>query len=65
LKDRCRSDAVLGSLERHAIPADARTAKDMEAGARIFAAMDPSETPGSPAPVDMCEVKIYLEAPSS
>jgi hypothetical protein len=41
------------------------TAEDMEAGARIFAAMDPSETPGTRASVDMCEVKIDLEAPSS
>ena len=40
------------------------TAQDMEAGARVFAAMDPSETPGTRASVDMCEVKIDLEAPS-
>jgi hypothetical protein len=40
------------------------TAEDMEAGARVFAAMDPSETPGTRASVDMCEVKIDLEAPS-
>jgi hypothetical protein len=32
------------------------TAEDMEAGARVFAAMDPSETPGTRASVDMCEV---------
>jgi hypothetical protein len=40
------------------------TADDMEAGARVFAAMDPSETPGTRASVDMCEVKIELEAPA-
>jgi hypothetical protein len=40
------------------------TAEDMEAGARIFAAMDASETPGTRASVDMCEVKIELEAPA-
>jgi hypothetical protein len=39
------------------------TAEDMEAGARVFAAMDASETPGTRASVDMCEVKIELEAP--
>jgi len=36
------------------------TAADMEAGARVFEAMDPSETPGSRASVDMCELKIDL-----
>jgi hypothetical protein len=36
------------------------TAEDMEAGARVFAAMDPSETPGSRASVDMCEVALEL-----
>jgi hypothetical protein len=35
----------------------------LEAGARVFAAMDPSETPGTRAAVDLCEVKIDLEAP--
>jgi len=34
------------------------SAEDMEAGARVFSAMDPSETPGTRASVDMCEVKI-------
>jgi hypothetical protein len=34
------------------------TAEDMEAGARTFSAMDPSETPGTRASVDMCEVKL-------
>jgi hypothetical protein len=34
------------------------SAEDMEAGARAFSAMDPSETPGTRASVDMCEVKL-------
>ena len=34
------------------------SAEDMEAGARVFAAMDPSETPGTRTSVDMCEVKL-------
>jgi hypothetical protein len=41
------------------------SAEDMEAGARVFAAMDPSETPGTRASVDMCEVKIDIAARSS
>ena len=40
------------------------TAEDMEAGAQVFAAMDPSDTPGTRASVDMCEVKIELEMPA-
>ena len=32
-------------------------AEDMEAGAKVFSAMDTSETPGTRASVDMCEVK--------
>jgi hypothetical protein len=39
------------------------TAEDMEAGGRVFAAMDPSETPGTRASVDTCEVKLDLKAP--
>jgi len=39
------------------------TAEDMDAGARAFAAMDPSQTPGARASVDMCEVKLELKAP--
>ena len=31
--------------------------EDMRTGAEGFAAMDPSETPGTRASVDMCEVK--------
>ncbi len=33
-------------------------AEDMEAGAKVFSAMDASETPGTRASVDMCEVKV-------
>jgi hypothetical protein len=39
------------------------TAEDMAAAARIFDAMDASETPGRRASVDMCEVKLELSAP--
>jgi len=38
------------------------TAQDMEAGARAFEAMDASETPGTRASVDMCEMKLELDA---
>jgi hypothetical protein len=38
------------------------TAEDMSAGARVFGAMDASETPGARASVDMCEMKLELEA---
>ncbi len=34
------------------------TAEDMSVGAQAFSAMDPSETPGTRASVDMCEVKL-------
>jgi hypothetical protein len=34
------------------------TAEDMEAGARAFSAMDASETPGTRASVDTCEVRL-------
>lgn len=34
------------------------TADDMEAGARVFAAMDATETPGTRASVDACELKL-------
>ena len=37
------------------------TAEDMSAGAAVFSAMDASETPGTRASVDMCEVKLELE----
>lgn len=38
------------------------TAEDMNAGAQAFSAMDASETPGTRASVDMCEVKLELTA---
>jgi hypothetical protein len=38
------------------------TAEDMDAGAKVFAAMDPSDTPGTRASVDACELKLELEA---
>jgi hypothetical protein len=34
------------------------TAEDMTVGAEAFSAMDPGETPGTRASVDMCEVKL-------
>jgi hypothetical protein len=34
------------------------TAEDMAAGAEAFSAMDPGETPGARASVDMCEMKL-------
>jgi len=34
------------------------SSEDMETGAQVFSAMDPSETPGTRASVDMCEVKL-------
>jgi hypothetical protein len=37
------------------------TAEDMEAGARVMSAMDPSETPGTRVSVDACEVKLELD----
>ena len=39
------------------------TAEDMEAGATVFNAMDPSDTPGTRASVDMCEVKLERTLP--
>jgi hypothetical protein len=36
------------------------TADDMEAATRVFDAMDPSDTPGTRASVDTCEVKLDL-----
>ena len=39
------------------------TAEDMETGAKAFGATDPSETPGTRASVDMCEMKLELDAP--
>jgi hypothetical protein len=34
------------------------SAEDMRAGAEGFAAMDPSETPGTRVSVDACEIKL-------
>ena len=34
------------------------TAQDMDAGAQVFSAMDPPDTPGTRASVDMCELKL-------
>jgi hypothetical protein len=38
------------------------TAEDMEVGARAFSAMDSAETPGTRASVDMCELKLDVQA---
>jgi hypothetical protein len=38
------------------------TAADMEEGAKVFAAMDVADTPGTRASVDACEVRLELEA---
>jgi hypothetical protein len=37
------------------------TAEDMNAGAKVFAAMDASDTPGTRATVDACELKLELD----
>jgi hypothetical protein len=34
------------------------TEEDMQTGGAVFAAMDASETPGTRASVDMCEIKL-------
>ena len=39
------------------------TAEDMETGAKAFSAMDPSETPGTRASVDMSEMKLERDVP--
>ncbi len=38
------------------------TAEDMEAGAQAFGAMEPAETPGRRASVDMCEMRLEMDA---
>jgi hypothetical protein len=38
------------------------TAEDMETSARVLAAMDISETPGTRASVDACEIKLEVTA---
>jgi hypothetical protein len=37
-------------------------AEDMRVGAEVFSAMDTSDTPGVRGSVDMCELKLELEA---
>ena len=37
------------------------TAEDMRVGGETFAAMDPTETPGTRVSVDMCEKKLELQ----
>jgi hypothetical protein len=39
------------------------TADDMSAAAKVFDAMDASETPGTRASIDACEQKLELAAP--
>ena len=39
------------------------TAEDMAAAARVFDAMDASETPGTRVSVDMCEVTLDITPP--
>jgi hypothetical protein len=38
------------------------TSDDMESSERVFEAMDASETPGTRASVDKCEVKVDVRA---
>jgi hypothetical protein len=38
------------------------TEEDMKKGAEVLAQMDPTDTPGTRASVDMCEVKLELKA---
>jgi hypothetical protein len=38
------------------------SAEDMEVGGQAFSAMDPGETPGTRASVDMCELKLEMPA---
>jgi hypothetical protein len=38
------------------------TEEDMKKGAEVLEAMDPNETPGTRASVDMCEVKVEAQA---
>ena len=39
------------------------TAEDMRQGEAVLDAMDPSETPGTRASVDRCEIKVERRAP--
>jgi hypothetical protein len=38
------------------------TEEDMQKGAEVLQAMDPSDTPGTRASIDQCEVKIERQA---
>jgi hypothetical protein len=38
------------------------SAQELQAGAKVMEAMDPSETPGTRVSVDACEVKLELQA---
>ena len=40
------------------------SAEDMRVGGEAFAAMDTSETPGTRASVDTCELKLDISAPT-
>ena len=53
LFDEAQGTAVV--LQQFATP------QDMETGANVMSAMDPSQTPGTRASVDMCEEKLKLE----
>src|SRR3954454_6707107 len=48
-------DAAQGTA---VVPQMFKTADDMRAGGEVFAAMDPTETPGTRASVDTCVVKL-------
>ena len=39
-----------------------KTAVDMDVGGQAFSAMDAAETPGTRASVDMCELKLEMQA---
>jgi hypothetical protein len=39
------------------------SAEDMRQGAEVLSAMDAGETPGTRASIDMCEMKLELDAP--
>jgi hypothetical protein len=39
-----------------------KTAEDMDVGGQAFNAMDAAETPGTRASVDMCELKLEMQA---
>ena len=41
------------------------SAEDLAQGARVFEAMDASDTPGTRASVDACEVKLEVQAPAA